>query len=174
MPTCNPFPGPNVSFGHLASPSHHQLKVPIEVTALFNSKLRLCNNCKILGTMSNIIRHDKSSAKDTVRSSTRKIDRAKTMDILYGNTRAKLKWWCLLFLAWFPGIQFFSIFFSLTTMETNVADSMLRLIWLTHWIKRTVSELPAGLYMCMKNLGWYLEHSNPHSCWSCGMGPERT
>ena len=49
------------------------------MTGLFDYKLRLCGNCKISVTISDILRHNKYSVKDIVRSSIGKRDWAKTI-----------------------------------------------------------------------------------------------
>lgn len=52
---CNAFQAQNVSFGHCIScPSHHQLKFLISVTDIFNNRLKLRSNFKILGRMSDM------------------------------------------------------------------------------------------------------------------------
>ena len=142
------------------------------VTGLFDNKLRLCSNCKISVTMSDILRHNKCSVKDIVWSSTGKRDWAKTIvffclfftfwlqgmwdlssptsdqthascglrslhhwttrqlpmtDILYDDTRAKLKWWCSLFMSEMGMLSRYpflclslSLSLSLMTVKTNM------------------------------------------------------
>lgn len=52
---CNAFQAQNVSFDHhISCPSHHQLKFLISVTGIFNNRLKLCSNFKILGRMSDM------------------------------------------------------------------------------------------------------------------------
>ena len=63
------------------------------VTGLFDYKLRLCSNCKISVTISDILRHNKYSVKDIVQSSTGKRDWAKTIVVF-----------CLLFTFWLQGM----------------------------------------------------------------------